>query len=228
MKLMFLLSLIFLASINASAIDKIVDSISEGSCWLDLDEGRNIVKVASFNDAKSYNIDSLFMDKVSSNLRVLLESDEFLPTKLKLSVHCGAYGSSVVLNFVHENKRYCSWVNPSADQIKIRSFGETNSSDTQSCDGFKVGEYLIALSSDRSLQDEFLSFLTEVKYSGLIKSYEVISSKYIKIEVEEELSEKEAELIRGIKNHHSVKRVERNNFYHPVGEFKFLNIFSIE
>ncbi|NOT77716.1 MAG: hypothetical protein HOP07_01790 [Bacteriovoracaceae bacterium] len=190
--------------------DLTVQSLSDGACWLEENENTDSLKIASFNDKETLLINKEDMSiKVSELLVKGLSSPLVLSER---SLHCGAYGSSIVMKLDYQGRAACLWLKIKKGQLEVRSLGGLEPTKSQLCDGYKWGELIIGLKS--SLQkNELISHFMHNTFSNVA----VVSTNLIKVTLREEFFGKELEVIESIKKEIDVKYIELNTIQHPVG-----------
>ena len=201
-----MLSLLFSTFAWAQATN--VQTLSEGACWYE--QGENI-KIVSFNDGESLSMNREELDSQIENL-VNIDKKNKLQND-NLSLHCGGYGSSLVIKTVIESRPACLWVKFNKGKLSVRSFGGLEDSKSDLCDGYKWGELIVGVKSNEQkvlLESEHLH--------SMIESVKVISGSTLKINLHPEYYGKELFVMDELKKQMSLKYIELNFFQHPVGE----------
>ncbi|MEA9357967.1 hypothetical protein SHI21_17175 [Bacteriovorax sp. PP10] len=209
-KFMLSISLSLAFSSVAMAEDANVQTLSEGACWYEQGE---FLKIASFNDRES-----LFISRDDIEEQV---SDLLNPSKKKktltndLSLHCGGYGSSLVVKTELDHKPVCLWVKFVKGKLVMRSLGglEANSSDGDICDGYKWGELIVGV---KTLDQKEL--LQSEHFTSIVKSVSTISGTTLKVTLQPQFHGKEVEAMSELKKQVDLRYIELNLYQHPVGE----------
>ncbi len=181
-------------------------------------------KFVSFKDhvAVKFNLRDLYhaIDKSSYASFLELEKDKVIDSKV--SFHCGAYGSSIILKYEKENRdSFCAWLGVKDKSFFVKSFGNYVAEDSKDfCHGVKLNELILTMTSEfeedalerlkTALNDSF----GEGNYS-LIK----ISNKTYKLISKEENEKAREKLVKNASIGPLIK-IDYNWFSHPVGEFK--------
>lgn len=206
--LSMLVSLVF--SSVALTEDANVQTLSEGACWYEQGE---FLKVASFNDRES-----LFISRDDIEYQV---SELLKPSKQKrtltndLSLHCGGYGSSIVVKTELDHKPVCLWVKFVKGKLIMRSLGglEATSTDGDLCDGYKWGELIVGV---KTLDQKVL--LESDNFSSMVKSVSTISGTTLKVTLLPQFHGKEVEAMGELKRQMDLRYIELNLYQHPVGD----------
>lgn len=193
---------------SAFAQDTSVQTLSEGACWYE--QGENL-KVASFNDGESiligrdeieFQVDSLLNGKKRNRA---ITSD--------LTLHCGGYGSSLVIKSEIDTKPICLWMKFNKGKLEVRSLGGLENSKSELCDGYKWGELIVGV---KSLDQKAL--LESEYFHGMIKSVSVVSGTTLKLVLHESYHGREMEVMAELKKQIPLRYIELNLYQHPVGE----------
>lgn len=218
-KTLLILTLIGLFSTAASAENIEVKSLNQGVCWIKEDSAS--VKLASFNQGISVELNDQTLGEIH-NLN--------LPTRfegaLEVKAFCSSHGMSLVFNAVEESKRYCIWLKVEQRGFTTQSIGLTDSAGK--CDGYKPGVIMLTLNADSLEREEFLKKLESNEIGVDFKSFEVISSGLVKIELNEVDFGKEIEFISKLRELKSIRYAEKSFFYHPIGEWSDLEVLGRE
>ncbi len=185
-----------------------VQSLSEGACWYEQGES---VKIASFNDKESIHITR---DEIEYQVEELLygkRRDKAITSDLTL--HCGGYGSSLVVKSEFNTRPICLWLKLDKGKLQIRSIGGLEQTKNELCDGYKWGELIVGL---KSMQQK--SLLESEQFHSMIKSVSVISGTSVKVLLKDEHYGKEYVAMEVLKKQIDLKYVELNLYQHPVGE----------
>ncbi len=194
---------------SAQAEDVMIQSIAQGACWVE--EGPESLKIASFNDRESLltsrdDIEWQIEELVSENNKKnkALSSD--------LNLHCGGYGSSLVVKAEVNNLPVCLWLKLNKGKLEVRSLGGLEVSKDNLCDGYKWQELIVGVKN--LAQKELL----ENNYKDMIKEVTVVSGATLKVVLTPEFKGREAEAQAILKKSLDLKYVELNLYQHPVGE----------
>ena len=193
----------------AVAEDTTVQTLSEGACWYEQGE---YLKVASFNDRESLFISREDIESQVSELLNLSQKNKALTSDL--SLHCGGYGSSLVVKAVVDQKPVCLWVKFVKGKLIQRSLGglETGNNEGDLCDGYKWGELIVGIKTyDQKAELESENFIS------MIKSVSTISGKTLKVTLLPQFHGREAEVMSELKRQMDLRYVELNLYQHPVG-----------
>ena len=192
---------------SVMAEDANVQSLSDGACWY---EQGDSLRIASFNDKESI---LTTRDEIEYQVEELLygkKRDKALTNDLTL--HCGGYGSSLVVKSEFNNRPICLWLKLNKGKLQIRSMGGLEQTKNELCDGYKWGELVVGLKSIDQKQ-----LLESEQFHSMIKSVSVISGTTMKVVLKDEFHGKEYAAMDELKKH-NLKYVELNFYQHPVGE----------
>ena len=193
---------------SAYAQDTSVQTLSEGACWYEQGE---VLRLASFNDKESVAISR---DEIEFQVEGLLGMKKGLkPLTSELALHCGGYGSSLVIKTEFENRPVCLWVKFNKGRLAIRSLGGLEETKSELCDGYKWGELIVG-AKDISQK----ALLETESFHSMIKSVSVISGTTLKVVLHESFYGREAIAMKDIKKQIDLKYIELNFYQHPVGE----------
>ena len=205
----FIIALTLAFSVQAE--DLMLQSLGQGACWVE--EGPESLKIASFNDRESMLTSR---EDIQWQVEELVESKK---TKAKslfndLNLHCGGYGSSLVVKAEVNNLPVCLWLKMNKGNFEIRSLGglELSKNTNNLCDGYKWEELIVGVKSEAQhvvLQGDF---------PEMIKSVSVVSGTTLKVVLTPEFRGRELEAQNILKKAHDFKYVELNLYQHPVGE----------
>ncbi|MBC7713885.1 MAG: hypothetical protein H7177_11130 [Rhizobacter sp.] len=198
---------VFAIASRAFGEDTNVQSLSEGACWYEQGE---MVKIASFNDRESALISR---DEIEMQVEGLLSGKKNKAITSDLTLHCGGYGSSLVIKSEMDGKPICLWVKFNKGKLAVRSLGGLESSKVDVCDGYKWGELIVGL---KSIDQKAL--LESGHFHGMIKSVSVISGTTLKIVLDESYVGKEVDAMAELKKQIELRYIELNLYQHPVGE----------
>lgn len=201
----FMIGLMIASSVMAEDVS--VQSLSDGACWY---EQGDALRIASFNDKESILITR---DEVEYQVEELLygkKRDKALTSDLTL--HCGGYGSSLVVKSEFNNRPICLWLKLNKGKLQIRSMGGLEQTKNDLCDGYKWGELIVGL---KSIDQKNL--LESEQFHSMIKSVSVVSGTTMKVVLKDEFHGKEYAVMDELKKH-NLKYVELNFYQHPVGE----------
>lgn len=217
----FLLGVVFFSNNEkALALDDELINISNGSCWLSRDEFN--LKYASFNEKLAFNrsfelVNEEMLELINKQFpfmaQVTLAPQDF-------SLHCGGYGSSIVVKLDSDQGRFCLWTKVVNNQLAIRSFGSVDSKDKREfCHGRKWGELILGM----NLNNLNLT-LNRIKqlHADKIESVELITNGVYKLVLKENWRFKEEvvrdELAKDFKAD-EIRYIEFNEFSHPIGDY---------
>ena len=195
---------------SAYAEDTTVQSLSEGACWYQ--EGE-VLKVSSFNDRESILISR---DEIEYQVEALLNGDGKKKVKAitsDLTLHCGGYGSSLVIKSEVDTKPICMWVKFNKGKLELRSLGGLENSKSELCDGYKWGELIVGIKTP-----DQKALLESEQFYGMIKSVSVVSGTTLKLTLNESYIGREIEAMSELKKQISLRYIELNSYQHPVGE----------
>lgn len=206
-----MLTLTFLTSTSlAIAEDANVQTLSEGACWYEQGE---FLKVASFNDRESLFISRNDIEEQVFNL--LNPSKKKKALTNDLSLHCGGYGSSLVVKTEVDHKPACLWVKFVKGKLVMRSLGglEATSAEGDTCDGYKWGELIIGVKTPDQKE-----LLQSEHFASMIKSVSIISGTTLKVTLQPQFHGKEVLAMGELKRQMDLRYIELNLYQHPVGE----------
>lgn len=188
--------------------DIMVQSLSQGACWY---ESGELLKLTSFNDKETLLTSR---EEIDSSLDELLHSKQKMKTRsTDLLLHCGGYGSSLIVKTKVNNRPACVWLKIDKGELKIRSVGGLENTKGDLCDGHKWGELIVGIKNS-----EQLVALQSENFRPLVKSVMMITNSTLKIVLNEEFIGKEYEAMTELKKQLDLKYVELNLYQHPVGE----------
>lgn len=206
-KFIFVMSL-SLVAINLKADDVTVQTLSQGACWY---EQTDLLKVVSFNDRESIVLNR---DDVESQVEMLLNQKKKVKAiTTDLALHCGGYGSSLVIKSEIDNRPMCLWIKFNKGKLEVRSLGGLEVTKADLCDGYKWGELIVGA---KSLEQK--AVLESSAFHTLIKSVSVISGTTLKVVLLPEHHGKEMEAMAELKKQLELRYIELNFYQHPVGE----------
>lgn len=190
--------------------DLTVQSLSDGACWLEENENTDSLKIASFNDKETLLINKEDMSiKVSELLAIGSSSPLVMSDR---SIHCGAYGSSIVMKLDYQGRPACLWLKIKKGQLVVKSLGGLEPTKSQLCDGYVWGELIIGLKTSVQ-KNELISHFMHNIFISVVD----VSTNLIKVNLKEEFFGKELEVLERIKKEIDVKYIELNTIQHPVG-----------
>lgn len=207
-----MLSIIFSTSVSAADASR-VQTLSEGACWYEQGE---MIKIASFNDNSFLQVTREELEWQVENL--LNTEKKNKSNKLDLSLHCGGYGSSLVIKTIVDNRLTCLWLKYNNGLISLRSIGGLEDIKNDICDGYKWGELIVGL---KSIDQK--SLLESPQLHSMIQAVSVISGTTLKLKLHPEYYGKENFVIEELKKQMSLRYIELNFLQHPVGESASLN-----
>jgi len=207
-KFMLSISLVLAFSTGAWAEDANVQTLSEGACWYEQGE---FLKVASFNDRESLFISR---DDIESQVEGLLNQKKKSKSLTSdLTLHCGGYGSSLVIKTEVDYRPVCLWVKFTKGKLVLRSVGGLEDTRGSVCDGYKWGELIVGV---KSLEQK--TILESDHFTSMIKSVSTISGTTLKVTLLPQFHGKEVEVMGELKRQMDLRYIELNLFQHPVGE----------
>lgn len=205
------ISMTFTTCVWAQATN--VQTLSEGACWYEHGE---IIKIASFNDGES-----LLMNRedLNSEIENLLNGQKRNKSIINdLTLHCGGYGSSLVVKTVIDSRPTCMWLKLNKGKLSLRSLGGLEDMKSELCDGHKWGELIVGVKSN-----DQKNLLESANFHSMIQSVNVISGTTLKVKLNPEYYGKEIFVIDELKKQMNLKYIELNLFQHPIGESASLN-----
>ena len=205
------ISMTFATCVWAQATN--VQTLSEGACWFEQGE---IIKIASFNDGESL---LMTREEINSQIESLLGGQKKnIISNNDLTLHCGGYGSSLVIKTVVDNRPTCMWLKLNKGNLSLRSIGGVEDLKSELCDGHKFGELIVGVKST----DQKILLESENFYS-MIQSVNVISGTTLKVNLHPDYYGKELFVMDELKKQMSLRYIELNLFQHPIGESASLN-----
>lgn len=208
---------------SALCADLQLNSLSDGSCWY---EFKDSLKVVSFNDKSQYWASII---QIEAELETIIEASLLRPVSFKiqnleLSLHCGAYGASLVTKITSEGVTFCAWSRFEKGKLSLRSLGviaDGRKNMNEFCDGHKWGEFVMGIQSN-----EIMAQLQLPRWSSIIKEVKLVSDNVIKVVLVKDYEFKEQEVIDQIQANFSgknlIRYIEFNNYLHPIGEYSQL------
>lgn len=155
--------------LSANIYAEEVSILNQGACWIS--DSPESLKVASFNEAKSYtvqkeNLDSLF--PIFKEIGVKLEES----TSIQAFGHCSAMGMRHVFKVNFESGlSYCLWSQFDKGEFKKIDLDLAEADYNGICDGIIFNKLLISPNKEFSLQDllsEFANLNIQVKNTSKI------------------------------------------------------------
>lgn len=207
-KFILSMSLTMAFSTSAWSEDTNVQTLSEGACWYEQGE---FLKVASFNDRESLFISREDIEYQVEGLLGQKKRDKSLTSDLTL--HCGGYGSSLVIKTEVDHKPVCLWVKFVKGKLIQRSLGGLEESSGSVCDGYKWGELIVGVKTPAQK-----TILESEHFTSMIKSVSTISGTTLKVTLLPQFHGKEVEVMSELKRQVDLRYIELNLLQHPVGE----------
>lgn len=212
-----ILSLMLLSE-SALAFDTRIETLSDGSCWF---LAGTELKMASFNDKSVYSANKAQIE-AELNTLITLSLKKITPIKIldtSLSVHCGAYGASLVAKVATDTNSFCVWSKFEKGRLVSRSIGaHSDKNITGLCDGYIWGEFIIGINSV-----DLITQLQSPSWSAYIKEVKVISENTVKIVLVKDYQFREQEVIdlleQNLSGKNLIRFIEFNDYRHPIGEF---------
>lgn len=192
---------------TAYAQDTNVQTLSEGACWYEQGE---TLKIASFNDRESILTSR---DEIEFQVDSLLKGKRNKGITSDLTLHCGGYGSSLIIKSEIDNKPICLWTKFNKGKLEIRSFGGLENTKSELCDGYKWGELIVGVKTI-----DHKTLLESEQFFAMVKSVSVISGTTLKVTLNESFHGREMEVMSELKKQIPLRYIELNLFQHPVGE----------
>jgi hypothetical protein len=193
---------------NVLAEETMVQSLSQGACWYEQGE---FLRVASFNEKEAI---VLSRDEIELQIEALLSlKRKHKPASGDLVLHCGGYGSSLVVKTVVDNLPVCLWLKSEKGQLSIRSFGGLEITKSDLCDGYRWGELIVGIKSVEQKE-----MLQSESFRSIVKSVTIVSSSTVKVTLSPEYKGREIEAMNELKKQIDLKYIELNFYQHPVGE----------
>lgn len=204
---------LMLISLNASGLESETGSLSEGSCWYEMKDG---LKVASFNDKTIYNESR---EAIEAEVSGLLGETQSKILEMKLSLHCGGHGASLVARVLTDHLSYCLWSKFTEKGLQIRSLGVMTGEPKRGlCSGHIAGQLILGTTSV-----EVVNELRMGKWPNLIKELTPIAQNVFKVTMTPEFEKRETEIAAMIEENfrgkNAIRYLEYNEYRHPVGEF---------
>ena len=227
MKVLFVFFLVFFTCGSFAGEMVFVEDVGGGACLVQEKPDEMIARVASFNDGVTWNLDSFTMKEIREDLsKKLAEVNvEFNDEEMELFFHCGGYGASLVMNIDMEDFRICVWGEfLKNNSLRVRSIGATRQGGT--CNGSIPGQLMIYTTSLEAT-DKVVEQLKGDKWKNMITHVRKRSEGSILIYLEDQYLFSEKKVILEIGESFSkdmIRFVEPEFFYHPIGEYKNINI----
>lgn len=191
------------------AEDAFVGALSNGACWYDDQE--ELLKVVSFNDKE------VIQTPKEELLNLVLSGFSKKQNKIQassVSLHCGGYGHSLVMNVTLDGVESCVWLYSKNGILEMRSIGGSNVTQNGLCHGYKWGSLLIGTNKDISEVD-----LINTETKDMIKKMTKISNHLYRIDVTDAFIKKESQVKMILETFKEIRYVEYNMIQHPVGEW---------
>ncbi len=176
--------------------------------------------VASFNDGKAYRVHRGQIDEIKQRAQTLsgIELDT-----MDISLHCGAYGSSLVFNLVSADQGICVWSGFNGNSLVFKDIGILGQGQKGLCDGMKPGSLIFIYENEMSIE-EVREGLSGLSFESPIQEIRRLSKRIFKVvlkssEAYKVLALKEKFESEGI---HNLKTIEGEQIYHPVGDYQIL------
>lgn len=221
-----LLGLIWSVNLFASSVSE----LSFGSCWVK--EGGEEFKFSSFKEeiSRTLHEDDLmeFLERFDQNYSDLLKSSK---KEVEGFLHCGSYGSSIVLNLLHEGRnRFCLWFGQTDGVMKLISAGSLPAHKDGPCLGEVFGSYLLRFNSEVVSSKEMSEKMWPY-FKGRLLEIRPIGSSMLSIKMRREFYLQGSEsmnLLDEFKEKNSeVISVEPSRYNTINGEFYPIKIFSV-
>ncbi len=189
-----------------------VQSLADGACWLEETEAGGL-KIASFNDKAIL---------VSSRDDLLIKLNNLLAKNLvkkinsldEITLHCGAYGASLVISFEMDGRESCSWFGVQDGALKVRSLGGLEiTKKGRLCDGHVWGELMVGIKKIEQKKQ-----IEEMLLNISVESVIDLGNNVLRVTLKKEYYGKEINFLNTLKNSFDLRFVELNTFLHPVGE----------
>ena len=208
-----IICLFILISRSVMAEFKEVQSLNQGSCWFK--ESDTGVKVTSFNNGVSANLNNEYMSSLNS-LGLPTNFSETYSSQL----FCSTHGLSLVMNVKEDGKNYCLWFNVLDKGLEVQSVGLTKYSNN--CDGYRPGKIIVSLSNE----DSFENVSKTLESMENVTSVERISDYVLNVTMNKQSWGQEDNISKKIEEIKEVKFAEKSFFYHPIGEWADLNFLK--
>jgi hypothetical protein len=205
-----------------------IEQLAHNSCWFSAEE--DSINIASFNDGTSHKLGAHEFGQVYEEYESQLQKFN-LSLKgrdFELFIHCGGYGSSLVINFQGEDEGVCFWNQITKDnRINMAHLGYMYPNSKGFCHGMRPGK-LIGLIKDPNSKAGTLNEIQKGPLGQFIKEMRSIGSRTIVFDLNEEYRFQIKKVIEEfqelIGDDGPFKSIEPDNYYHPVGEFKKINL----
>lgn len=192
-----------------------VGELSSGACWYQ--QSDEVLKLSSFNEKKSLTTTQAVIEEFNYHeISKIVGLKKDTPYQLLgITLHCGGYGSSLVLKSKLGDAQYCSWIGLGDNELKVRSIGglEEGARESSLCDGYKNLELIVGLESREQIHE-----LKRENLRSVIKSVSAITDTMVKVILEDHFIGKEDEAMAELKRSMSLKYIEYNLIQHQVGE----------
>lgn len=202
--------LFILGTLPVKAEEIIVETLSQGACWVEQGE---FFRLASFNDKEMLISSKELLEQdilrlVGSKLN---QTQSFQKENLDISLHCGAAGASLVFKMTFNEMPLCAWTKVNKGNIELRSLGGLSDKENELCDGYALGELIVGT--------KFLDALEEPEVLNYIKSKRFVANNVYKIILKTEYLGKEIEVLKALNKLKNFRYIELSPIQHPVGEF---------
>ena len=206
---------ILLSPFNVSSKEISVNSISNGSCWVEKSDEH--IKVASFNDNNSVTLSGFlladFMEQVKEKMKDEYQVD-FMPKTLDIMAHCGTYGSSLIFNFNHSEQSICLWTSFKDGQLSFDKITPAHNGQRGFCDGLVAGSFIVKPVDGQKMFD----VLEGDEWKSRIDSVTRVIDGVYKLQFSSKEHFDGDKIHKELQELGLFKSVDFNSFNHPVGE----------
>lgn len=205
-----------------------IEQLAHDSCWFSV--GEEQINIASFNEGTSHKLGASEFARVYEEYESQLQKFNLSlkGREFELFLHCGGYGSSLVLNFHGEDEGVCFWNQiTKGSRINLAHFGYLYPNSKGFCHGMRPGKLIAQVRSKEAMNDT-LAEIGKGKLGHFIKEMRSVGSNTVIFELNEEYRFQVKKVLEEFQNltvdQGPLKSIEPEHFYHPTGEFKKINL----
>ena len=228
MKYIMIFGLLIFSFGSLSQEKNSIEKLNHDSCWFSV--GEDQISIASFNEGTAHKLGASEFSQVYEEYESQLQKFNLSlkGREFELFLHCGGYGSSLVLNFQGENEGVCFWNQiTKGNRINLAHLGYLYPDSKGFCHGMKPGK-IIGQVRDKNAINDTLSEIRKGQVGHFIKEMRSIGTSTIIFELNEEyrfqIKKVMDEFKSLIDDQGPLKSIEAENYYHPAGEFKKINL----
>lgn len=199
-----------------------IGSLNQGACWIS--ETSDSLKVASFNESKSYSIQRESLDSLVPILKERGISSQDIISMTSFS-HCSSMGMRHVFKInLDAGVSYCLWTKFESQEFKKVDFDLAEADYNGLCDGIVSNKLLVSPAKDKNISDLILIF--ESLGAQVVASSNIARDVYA-IEFKTKSNEV-IKLYQNTQKNKSFRFVDFVTRQRPIGDVLVSEILSIE